>query len=380
MNKLGIYIHIPFCKSKCKYCDFVSFSCSTEKMDRYFEYLIKEIENKEIKNIDDKIISTIYIGGGTPSFLESKYIVKTLDVIKKRFKIEENAEITIEINPGTITKQKLLDYKNVGINRISIGLQSTENRLLELIGRIHNYDEFMNSYNLVKEVGFENINIDLMLALPTQTNQELIDGLNKIIKLSPNHISIYSLIIEDNTPIQKLIENKVIELPTEDIERKMYWNTKNILEKNGYNHYEISNFAKKGYESKHNLDCWNQEEYLGFGLAAHSYYDNKRFSNIDNLEKYIENIKNNKIDKNIELHEFQTRESKAKEFMMIGLRKLEGIKISEFEKKFRINPLFYFRFEIDKLVKAELLEVDLDYIRLTKKGLDLANQVFEEFI
>ena len=380
MNKLGIYIHIPFCKSKCKYCDFVSFSCSTEKMDRYFEYLIKEIENKEIKNIDDKIISTIYIGGGTPSFLESKYIVKTLDVIKKRFKIEENAEITIEINPGTITKQKLLDYKNVGINRISIGLQSTENRLLELIGRIHNYDEFMNSYNLVKEVGFENINIDLMLALPTQTNQELIDGLNKIIKLSPNHISIYSLIIEDNTPIQKLIENKVIELPTEDIERKMYWNTKNILEKNGYNHYEISNFAKKGYESKHNLYCWNQEEYLGFGLAAHSYYDNKRFSNIDNLEKYIENIKNNKIDKNIELHEFQTRESKAKEFMMIGLRKLEGIKISEFEKKFRINPLFYFRFEIDKLVKAELLEVDLDYIRLTKKGLDLANQVFEEFI
>lgn len=379
MEKLGIYIHIPFCKKKCKYCDFISFSCYENKQKEYVKALIEEIKNKELGNIQ-KEVTTIYIGGGTPSIIDSKDIIEILNAVRERFVIDENSEVTIEINPGTITREKLEDYKIAGINRISIGLQSTNDRILDLIGRIHNYDEFLNTYNLVKSVGFKNINVDLMLAIPTQTESELITSLNEVIKLDPNHISLYSLILEPGTELEKLVTQHKLELIDDKIEREMYWKTKNILEKNGYKHYEISNFAKNGYESKHNMDCWNQEEYIGFGLAAHSYYNNKRFSNKANLENYIENIKSNNISKNIEIQEVQDRESKAKEYMMLGLRKIDGVSISKFEQKFRINPLFYFRFEISKLTDEDLIEVDLDNIKLTKKGLDFANLVFEEFV
>lgn len=378
MNRFGIYVHIPFCKKKCKYCDFVSFVSYEEKYKEYIECLINEIKNKKIEN--PKIVNTIYFGGGTPSVLDSKEIKKILDTIKERFEIEQNCEITVEVNPGTITKQKLEDYKNAGVNRLSIGLQSASNRILKLIGRIHTYEEFLNTYNLAKDVGFENINVDLMLAIPTQIENELIDSIQKVIDLKPNHISIYSLILEEGTELDEMIETGQYELLDENIERQMYWKTKKILELNGYNHYEISNFSKKGFESKHNMDCWNQEEYIGFGLAAHSYNSNIRFSNIDALEIYIRNIKNKDYEKNVEIHEIQDKPSQMREFMMLGLRKIEGVKISDFERKFRINPLFYFRFEISKLTDENLIEVDLDNIKLTKKGLDLANQVFGEFI
>lgn len=378
MERFGIYIHIPFCVKKCSYCDFVSF-CSDEKTwEQYTNAVVCEIENKKIEN--PKKVTTIYIGGGTPSLIPENYIVKIINTVRSRFKIEESAEITIEVNPGTVTEKKLVAYKNVGINRISIGLQSAEDRILKLIGRIHNYQTFLSTYNLTRNIGFENINVDLMLAIPTQTKEELLNTLNKVIELKPNHISLYSLIVEENTEIKKALEVGKLEYVDEKVEREMYWKTKRILEKNGYFHYEISNFAKRGFESKHNMDCWNQEEYIGFGIAAHSYINNKRFSNISNLEEYIKNINEENFEKNIELHENQTKQDKMKEYMMIGLRKIDGISISEFERRFRISPLFYFRFEIDKLVKENLLEVDLDYIKLTKKGLDFANIVFEEFI
>ena len=378
MERFGIYIHIPFCVKKCSYCDFVSF-CSDEKTwEQYTNAVVCEIENKKIEN--SKKVTTIYIGGGTPSLIPENYIVKIINTVKSRFKIEESAEITIEVNPGTVTEKKLVAYKNVGINRISIGLQSAEDRILKLIGRIHNYQTFLSTYNLTRNIGFENINVDLMLAIPTQTKGELLNTLNKVIELKPNHISLYSLIVEENTEIKKALEVGNLEYVDEKVEREMYWKTKRILEKNGYFHYEISNFAKRGLESKHNMDCWNQEEYIGFGIAAHSYINNKRFSNISNLEEYIKNINEENFEKNIELHESQTKQDKMKEYMIIGLRKIDGISISEFERRFRISPLFYFRFEIDKLVKENLLEVDLDYIKLTKKGLDFANIVFEEFI
>lgn len=378
MERFGIYIHIPFCVKKCSYCDFVSF-CSDEKTwEQYTNAVVCEIENKKIEN--PKKVTTIYIGGGTPSLIPENYIVKIINTVKSRFKIEESAEITIEVNPGTVTEKKLVAYKNAGINRISIGLQSAEDRILKLIGRIHNYQTFLSTYNLTRNIGFENVNVDLMLAIPTQTKGELLNTLNKVIELKPNHISLYSLIVEENTEIKKALEVGNLEYVDEKVEREMYWKTKRILEKNGYFHYEISNFAKRGFESKHNMDCWNQEEYIGFGIAAHSYINNKRFSNISNLEEYIKNINEENFEKNIELHENQTKQDKMKEYMMIGLRKIDGISISEFERRFRISPLFYFRFEIDKLVKENLLEVDLDYIKLTKKGLDFANIVFEEFI
>jgi oxygen-independent coproporphyrinogen-3 oxidase len=219
-----------------------------------------------------------------------------------------------------------------------------------------------------------------MLALPNQTLQNLEESVQKIIELNPNHISLYSLILEEGTELEKEISAGILKLPEEDLERKMYHKTKNMLEKAGYIHYEISNFAKKGFESKHNLNCWNQKEYLGFGIASHSYKDGIRYSNTPDLEEYLKNIKNNDFQKNIEINEKQDHEAMLKEYMMLGFRKIEGIKISEFEQKFGINPLFYFRFEISKLEEENLIEVDLDNIKLTKKGLDLANLVFEEFV
>lgn len=392
MKKVGIYIHIPFCKKKCKYCDFISFE-NTSCVQEYITSLICEIENTEEKveyiskntnkdKIDLKEISinTIYFGGGTPSYINENYIEDILTKIKEKFILDENCEITIEINPGTANKEKIKKYKDIGINRISIGLQSANNRLLNTIGRIHTYEEFLNTYELCKENGFNNINIDLMLALPTQTEEELKDSLIKVINLNPAHISLYSLILEENTELERLIKEGKLSKVDEEIERKMYWRTKRILEKNNFVQYEISNYSKRGKESKHNLNCWNQEEYLAFGIAAHSYFNDVRFSNLINIEEYIKNIKNSNIEKNIEINEVQDKSSKMKEFMMIGLRKINGISISEFERRFEINPLFYFRFEIEELVNKELIEVDLDNVKLTKKGLDFANIVFESFI
>ncbi len=376
MEKLGIYIHIPFCKKKCKYCDFISFCYSEKEWEIYFKALLKEIDNCKI----NKKVSTIYIGGGTPSLVDSKYICDLMNKLKQKFEILENAEITIEVNPGTVDEEKLISYKEIGINRLSIGLQSTDDEILKLIGRIHNFEEFKKTYTFAEKAGFENINVDLMLAIPTQTEDVLLESVRQIINFNPKHISVYSLILEEGTELEKLISNKKLELLDENIERNMYWKTKKLLEKNGYKHYEISNFAKKGYESKHNLDCWNQEEYIGFGIASHSYINGKRFSNTNNFEEYVKNIENNEFEKNIELHEIQDKEAKEKEYMILGLRKIDGVSISEFEKKFRVNPLFYFRFEINKLVEESLIEVDLDEIKLTKKGLDFANLVFEEFI
>lgn len=391
MDRFGIYVHIPFCKKKCNYCDFISFSCNGEKYSEYVDSLIKEINSFKgnlIANTDvekhevafNRKVNTIYFGGGTPSIIDSKDIVKILDTIRSNFEVASDAEITIEVNPGTVTKEKLQDYKDCGINRLSIGLQSTNNRILNLIGRIHTYEVFLDTYNLAKEVGFTNINVDLMLAIPTQTMDELLDSVKTVIDLNPNHISLYSLIVEEGTVIEKQLTNHELEYIDEDVERKMYWETKRLLESNGYNHYEISNFAKEGFESKHNSDCWNQEEYIGFGVASHSYMNNKRFSNTCKLEEYIKNCNNNEFSKNVTIQEEQTKQSKMREFMMIGFRKLAGVSISEFERRFRISPLFYFRFEISRLVEEDLIEVDLDDIRLTKKGLDLANIVFEEFI
>lgn len=364
MKEIGIYIHIPFCIKKCKYCDFISFENKFDQVENYINALIKTIIN--YKNSDYKI-DTIYFGGGTPSSIEAKYIKDILETVKSKFNVNENAEITIEVNPGTVNKERLLVYKNIGINRISIGLQSTNNQILEDIGRIHTYEKFLDSYYLIKEIGFNNINIDLMFALPNQTLNNVEKDLEKVINLNPSHISLYSLILEEGTILKQEIMNNKYKLPDEITERKMYHKIKEILQKNGYNHYEISNFAKKGFESKHNLNCWNQKEYLGFGVAAHSYLDNVRFSNINNIDKYIKNIDEENYQKNIVIQEEQTHEDVLKEYMMLGFRKIDGISISKFEQKFSINPLFYFRFEISDLEQKELIEVDLDNIKLTRK-------------
>lgn len=380
MKQLGIYIHIPFCKQKCYYCDFTSFSNCEDKIERYVTALKKEIKYQSKKVNEEIQINTIYIGGGTPSFIDAKYIKEIIETIKENYEIDSNAEITIEVNPGTVNKQKLKSYKRSGINRLSIGLQSSNNELLKEIGRIHSYDEFLNCYNLAKEVGFDNMNVDLMIGLPNQEIKDVEESINKIIKLEPKHISLYSLIVEKNTKIEKMLNKKILTLPEEDLERKMYWKAKKMLEDNKYIHYEISNFAKAGYESKHNLNCWNQEEYLGFGLAAHSYYNNIRYCNINNLKQYLENIENEKYLENVIICEKQTQEEKKKEYMLLGLRKLQGVNIQEFKNKYVDNPIYLYRKQLEKLVDEELLEIDLNEIKLTDKGLDLANIVWQEFV
>ena len=374
-NEIGIYVHIPFCKKKCDYCDFVSFCNKDNLIKDYVDSVKTEIKSQNIK----PEITTIYIGGGTPSYINSKYIIEIIGKIKEK-KVSPNAEITIEVNPGTVTKEKLEDYKICGINRISIGLQSTNNILLKEIGRIHDFDQFIETYKLAQKVGFKNINVDLMLGLPNQRIKDLKESLEQVLKLKPKHISVYSLIVEDGTPIANKIEKGELQLPDEELERNMYWFVKNTLELNGYKHYEISNFAKKGYESKHNLNCWNQKEYIGIGVAAHSYRDITRYSNTENIEEYIENVKKGEFNKNKIIHEVQKEDDAKKEYMLLGLRKINGIDISQFKNKFGDNPIYLFRNELKKLTDEKLLIIDNNNIKLTNKGLDLANLVWEEFI
>ena len=375
MKEIGIYIHLPFCIKKCEYCDFVSY-CNKEKyVPQYINALKKEIKNNINKEYK---ITTIYIGGGTPSSIEENYIADIIETIKLNMNDEnlkefKNVEITIEVNPGTVTEKKLETYKEIGINRLSIGLQETHDELLKSIGRIHTYEEFLKTYNLARKIGFNNINVDLMIALPNQTIQDIKENLEKIIKLNPEHISVYSLILEEGTPFYNKYNENKIKLPDEKLERNMYWYVKNTLENNGYIHYEISNFSKKGFESKHNMNCWNQEEYFGFGVAAHSYNNKTRYSNTNSIEEYIKG--SNKI-----IHEKQTLEDMQKEYMLLGLRKIEGINIQKFKNKFAQNPIFIFKEQLSKLVDEELIVIDGNEIKLTNKGLDLANIVWEEFV
>ena len=320
---------------------------------------------------------------------------------------KEKIEITIEVNPGTTTKNNLQMYKNCGINRLSIGLQSTDDDILKKIGRIHNYEQFLDTYKWAEEAGFENINVDLMLGLPGQDIGILKNSLENIVNLKPEpkHISVYSLIVEENTKIEQRIDSGELSLPDDEEERRQYHYMKNFLELNGYKHYEISNFAKPGFESKHNMNCWEQKQYVGFGVAAHSYVNGVRYANTTDLKEYL-NVDKSKKNRNVEsmenkiknenkigkenekvgfkkvriIEEIQNKLDMEKEFMMLGLRKLDGISISKFEQKFGENPIYLFRNELQKLVEEDLLEVDLDDIKLTIKGLDLANLVWEEFV
>ena len=410
-KELGIYIHIPFCQHKCDYCDFISFSHKQKFIKNYMEAVKKEIGNyfKDKTLLETYTVTTIYIGGGTPSYINSKYICEIMHVLEENLKNNmvkmEDMEITIEVKPGTVNKEKLEQYRNAKINRLSIGLQSTNNEMLKQIGRIHTYEQFLETYQMAKEVGFENINVDLMIGLPNQTIEDIKRSLQEIVQLNPTHISVYSLIIEEGTVIAQKIENHQLQEMDEELERNMYWYVKNTLELNDYTHYEISNFAKEGKESKHNMNCWRQKEYIGIGLAAHSYLNYVRYTNTSEMEQYVTRMNNlngqivNDIlklsknkekasleekEKNIEttyeIEEVQDVEDRKKEYMLLGLRTIEGVSISKFKEKYIDNPIFLFRKELEKLVEEKLVAIDGDYIRLTNKGLDLANLVWEEFI
>lgn len=387
-RNIGLYIHIPFCKRKCYYCDFSSYEGKENFIEKYVKCLEKEIvkyasENKIMYNhgLETKYqIETIYIGGGTPSLLDEIYIENIMRIIKSNFDILSNPEITIEVNPGTVNKEKLETYINLGINRLSIGLQVVQDSLLEKIGRIHTYKQFENTYKYAREVGFENINIDLMIGIPNQSMEMVEESVKTILDLKPEHISVYSLMLENGTKLDDMVKNNKMEMPSEELERQMYWYVKKTLAKHKYYQYEISNFAKVGYESKHNLNCWNQKEYIGIGASACSFIDNKRYCNLNNIDKYIKNIEQDNFNKNLILEESLNQESKMKEYMMLGLRKIDGINIIEFEKKFNQNPVVKYCNELERLNHEGLIVIIDENIKLTNKGIDLANIVWKEFV
>lgn len=379
MKEIGIYIHIPFCRSKCNYCDFNSFAKKDDCIDNYINAVKQEIE-EYAKNNKDILVKTIYIGGGTPSYIKEKYMEELIETIKQNLEIVSNAEITIEANPGTVNKRKLECYYKIGINRLSIGLQSVNDKLLKLLGRIHDFEDFLETVRLANTVGFSNINADCMIGLPNQNIYDVEETLNVLIDLKLTHISVYSLIVEPNTTLENKINSGELKLPDEEIERYMYWFAKRKLEENGYLHYEISNFARPLYRSKHNLDCWNQKEYKGFGVSASSYENGVRYTNIADINKYIKNIEEKKLKENYIIEEKQDREAMMKEYMLLGLRKITGVNITEFRRKFGTTPLYKYNKELTKLVREGLIEANEYSIRVSKKGLDLANLVWEEFV
>lgn len=364
MNKeIAFYIHIPFCKSKCKYCDFLSFS-NMESRESYINSLVKEIENFET----EAVVKSVFIGGGTPSIIESKYIGKIFKAFEK-FDFAYNCEITIEANPGTLTEENLKDYKYFGINRISMGLQAWQNHHLKKLGRIHTCEEFVNSYNLAVNSGFENINVDTMFDLPDQTFEEWKETLEKVTALKPQHISAYSLIVEEGTPFYDMELN----IPDEIQDREMYHFAQDFLAEKGYHQYEISNFAKENCESIHNNTYWIRGDYKGFGLGASSLINNHRLKNTENMAEYISGVY-------VTEDEDLTKEDIYSEFMFLGLRRNEGISIKNFEKLYGESIYHIFGDALNKHISEGLLEQNNDYIRLTRKGLDLANTVFVDFV
>ena len=369
---LAIYIHIPFCVKKCDYCDFFSVVTGDDEKETYAKALLAEIRATKV-SIDCEVHS-VFFGGGTPSSLKSEWIGKIMVVLMAKFQFSANAEISIECNPGTVDKDKLRAYKSFGINRISFGLQSTSNAELLLLGRIHTYEDFLESYNMARKVGFDNISVDLMSALPGQSVDSWRESLNKIGKLGPEHISAYSLIIEAGTPFA----TRELALPSEDDEREMYEETLMILAEFGYHQYEISNYSRPGLECQHNIGYWERREYLGFGASAASLVNDVRYSNVSNLKQYQENS-----DELVAIRcdiEALDEEAKMEEVIFLGMRMMNGISNTEFETEFGVSLRTAYGERIDKLVTQELLNFDEYNLKLTRQGISVSNYVFMELL
>lgn len=377
MKEISLYIHIPFCISKCYYCDFSSFSNMNHRVDDYINSLINELSLYK-ERLKEYSIKTIFIGGGTPSSIAPKHIYNILQFIHKNFSTDKLIEVTIEANPGTLDKEKVKLYKEAGINRVSMGVQTLDNDLLKSIGRIHDVQDFYRSYETLREGDIKNINVDLMFGLPNQSMDNVISSLEKVIGLGVEHISYYGLILEEGTKLHKLYEEGKVFLPDEDTERLMYHKATEYLISHGYNHYEISNYALPNFECKHNLVYWDVEPYLGVGLSSHSNIDGKRFWNTSNINIYIENL--NKKTMAIEGEEIIDRETEIEEFCILGLRKISGIDKTQFKNRFGIEIEKVYKDIINKHINNGLILNDGNYIRLTKLGLDLSNLVEVDFL
>lgn len=408
-NNLELYIHTPFCVKKCAYCDFLSFPADTNTQTQYVHALLNEIRFYG-ERMGDYQVSTIYIGGGTPSWLEPELLVAIMDQVYKSFRVREDAEVSIECNPGTVTTAKLEAYRRAGINRLSIGLQSANNEELKMLGRIHTYEQFLKTYELARNAGYTNINVDLMSGLPHQSAESFADTLQKVIRLKPEHISAYSLIIEKGTPFYEKYKFDMVRqeagmqtelLPTEDDVYKMLKLTQLVLAKAGYDRYEISNYAKPGYECRHNIGYWTRENYLGLGLGAASLVDNVRYSNTRELDEYTAICHDLTIlppevfapedgmaapERNwfgSNLHTEATvvsRKGQMEEFMFLGLRMTDGIARDEFEHNFGMPIEAAYVQVLPELQAQGLIEKREGRIYLTDRGMDVANYVMAQFL
>ncbi|GAA0119448.1 radical SAM family heme chaperone HemW [Clostridium perfringens] len=376
MDKISLYIHIPFCAQKCLYCDFPSFARKDHLRKAYIEALNKEIINLREKH-NNLEINTIFIGGGTPSVLESNELECLLKEIAK-LNMAKDIEYSMECNPGNLTEEKLEVMKKYGVNRISMGLQAKQDNLLKGLGRIHNYKTFKENFLLAKKVGFNNINVDLMFGLPNQRLNEWEETLREIISLESAHISAYSLIIEEGTAFYNLYENDKLKLPTEEEERKMYHLAKEILEENGFNQYEISNYAKEGKECRHNLAYWNMDNWIGVGSAAASYINGKRIKNISSVEEYINSI--NEKGEAVEEIINNSKNDNMEEFMFMGLRKINGIDENEFKKRFGMNINDVYGEILNKYIDEGLLIRESGRIFLSEKGIEISNVIMADFL
>lgn len=379
-KELELYIHIPFCIRKCAYCDFLSGPADDRTIANYIEALKREILSQGDWS-KEYLVKTIFLGGGTPSVLSGKQMQEIFDALRTVFEIDSNAEISMEANPGTVTKENLIAYRRAGVNRISFGLQSTNNEELKTLGRIHTFEAFLESYQMARECGFSNINVDLISAVPNQTVESWEQSVKNILELHPEHISAYSLIIEEGTPFfEKFGEGSEGEflLPSEEDERLMYERTEELLNAAGYHRYEISNYALEGKECKHNLGYWERKEYLGLGLGASSLMKNERFRNCDDLLFYIEHSQD--ASKIREIEGKLSQQEQMEEFIFLGLRKVVGISYRKFEETFGITLEECYGKGINNMKKQQLLEEENGMLRLTKKGIDISNYVFAKIL
>lgn len=375
--QIGLYIHIPFCASKCHYCDFLSFT-GNKSQDAYVEALVKEIKNHGESLNGDYTVKSIFIGGGTPTVLPPLLLDKIGQAIVTHFKLEPNAEWTIEANPGTLTKEKIEVFKNYPITRMSLGLQSTQNHLLKGIGRIHTFEDWHRSMALLRENTNYAINADLMFALPHQTQREFEESLEIVVGYELEHLSVYSLIIEEGTKFGDLYRAGKLAQVEDTLDRTMYHYAQSYLKTKGYEQYEISNWSKPGHASLHNSLYWKREPYIGIGLGAHSLFNEVRYYNEKNLQNYI---KADGVIEHIRHEEGKvTTEMAMEEYMFLGLRMLEGINIKDFEKTFKCSVWEVYKKQLEKWIKYDVLVKDKDNIRLTKYGLDVCNEVFISFL
>ncbi|MBN2851357.1 MAG: radical SAM family heme chaperone HemW [Clostridia bacterium] len=373
MEDVRIYVHIPFCKSKCQYCDFNSYDNKNYLIDSYINCVLDEIDI-QYSTIKNRNITSIFLGGGTPSYLKPHLIRSILHHLP----FDRNTEVTIEVNPGTIDRDKLESYLDMGINRISFGVQSLNDQLLRLMGRVHTRETALSNIKMAKEVGFTNISADLMMGYPLQSFEIYEETLHTMIELDMQHLSCYSLKVEENTPLDRMIKRKMLPEPKDELDRKMYHFTERILKENDILQYEISNYARKGFECKHNMGYWELDEYLGFGISAHSYFKGKRFHNTESITDYIHDIKEKRLTR-FDEEVIDANESR-KEFIILGLRLNKGLNIEKFNEKYDSDFMNDYKTAIEKCLKDQVISIKNNVVVLTKLGKDFANSVFTEFM